>query len=29
VVNENNGDRYAAYQKLTSRPIPVVAVTPV
>lgn len=28
-VNENNGDRYAAYQKLTSRPIPVVAITPV
>jgi deazaflavin-dependent oxidoreductase (nitroreductase family) len=29
IVNENNGDRYTAYQKLTSRPIPVVALTPV
>jgi len=29
IVNEENGDRYARYQKLTSRPIPVVAVTPV
>jgi len=28
IVNENNGDRYSAYQKLTSRPIPVVAITP-
>ena len=28
VVNENNRDRYYAYQKQTSRPIPVVAVTP-
>jgi len=28
IVNENNGDRYTAYQKLTSRPIPVVAITP-
>lgn len=28
IVNENNGDRYAAYQKLTSRPIPVVVLTP-
>ena len=28
IVNENNRDRYSAYQKLTSRPIPVVAVTP-
>jgi deazaflavin-dependent oxidoreductase (nitroreductase family) len=28
IVNENNGDRYTAYQKLTSRPIPVVALTP-
>jgi len=27
-VNENNRDRYAAYQKMTSRPIPVIAVTP-
>jgi deazaflavin-dependent oxidoreductase (nitroreductase family) len=27
-VNENNGDRYTAYQKLTSRPIPVVVITP-
>jgi deazaflavin-dependent oxidoreductase (nitroreductase family) len=27
-VNENNGDRYSAYQKLTSRPIPVVVITP-
>jgi deazaflavin-dependent oxidoreductase (nitroreductase family) len=28
IVNENNGDRYTAYQKLTSRPIPVVVNTP-
>ncbi|HVS99809.1 MAG TPA: nitroreductase family deazaflavin-dependent oxidoreductase [Solirubrobacterales bacterium] len=28
IVNENNGDRYAAYQSETSRPIPVVAITP-
>jgi deazaflavin-dependent oxidoreductase (nitroreductase family) len=28
IVNENNGDRYSAYQKATSRPIPVVALTP-
>jgi F420H(2)-dependent quinone reductase len=28
IVNENNHDRYAAYQKQTSRPIPVVAVSP-
>jgi len=28
VVNANNRDRYAAYQRLTSRPIPVVAITP-
>lgn len=27
-VNENNHDRYAAYQSQTSRPIPVVAVKP-
>jgi deazaflavin-dependent oxidoreductase (nitroreductase family) len=29
IVNEKNDDRYTAYQKSTSRPIPVVAVTPV
>jgi F420H(2)-dependent quinone reductase len=29
IVNENNKDRYYAYQEKTSRPIPVVAVTPV
>jgi F420H(2)-dependent quinone reductase len=29
IVNEKNDDRYTAYQKETSRPIPVVAVTPV
>jgi len=29
IVNENNGDRYAAYQRLTSREIPVVIITPV
>jgi deazaflavin-dependent oxidoreductase (nitroreductase family) len=28
IVNENNKDRYTAYQKQTERPIPVVAVTP-
>lgn len=28
IVNDNNRDRYTAYQKQTSRPIPVVAVTP-
>jgi deazaflavin-dependent oxidoreductase (nitroreductase family) len=28
IVNENNGDRYSAYQKKTSRPIPVVVITP-
>jgi hypothetical protein len=28
LVNENNKDRYTAYQEQTSRPIPVVAVTP-
>ena len=28
IVNENNRDRYSAYQKQTERPIPVVAVTP-
>lgn len=28
IANENNGDRYIAYQKLTSRPIPVVVITP-
>ena len=27
-VNENNGDRYAEYQSKTSRPIPVVVITP-
>jgi deazaflavin-dependent oxidoreductase (nitroreductase family) len=26
IVNENNRDRYTAYQKMTSRPIPVVVV---
>jgi F420H(2)-dependent quinone reductase len=29
IVNENNRDRYSAYQKQTTRPIPVVVVTPV
>jgi deazaflavin-dependent oxidoreductase (nitroreductase family) len=29
IVNDKNGDRYIDYQKLTSRPIPVVAITPV
>jgi deazaflavin-dependent oxidoreductase (nitroreductase family) len=28
IVNENNRDRYRAYEKLTDRPIPVVVVTP-
>jgi deazaflavin-dependent oxidoreductase (nitroreductase family) len=28
IVNENNGDRYTAYQKKTARAIPVIAVTP-
>lgn len=28
LVNENNKDRYAAYQEKTSRPIPVVALAP-
>ena len=28
VVNENNRDRYDAYQQQTTRPIPVVVVTP-
>jgi F420H(2)-dependent quinone reductase len=28
IVNENNRDRYSAYQKQTARPIPVIAVTP-
>jgi deazaflavin-dependent oxidoreductase (nitroreductase family) len=28
IVNDNNKDRYDGYKKLTSRPIPVVAVTP-
>jgi F420H(2)-dependent quinone reductase len=28
IVNKNNGDRYTAYQKKTSRPIPVVVLTP-
>jgi F420H(2)-dependent quinone reductase len=28
VVNDNNHDRYIAYQRQTPRPIPVVAVTP-
>ena len=28
IVNENNRDRYTAYQQQTSRPIPVVAVKP-
>jgi len=28
IANENNGDRYRAYQKLTDRPIQVVVVTP-
>jgi F420H(2)-dependent quinone reductase len=28
IVNENNRDRYTAYQQQTSRPIPVIAITP-
>jgi F420H(2)-dependent quinone reductase len=28
IVNENNGDRYRGYQQKTSRPIPIIAVTP-
>jgi F420H(2)-dependent quinone reductase len=28
IVNENNRDRYYGYEKMTSRPIPVVALTP-
>jgi deazaflavin-dependent oxidoreductase (nitroreductase family) len=28
IVNENNHDRYSAYQEQTARPIPVVAITP-
>ncbi len=28
LVNENNHDRYTAYQRKTSRPIPVIALTP-
>jgi deazaflavin-dependent oxidoreductase (nitroreductase family) len=28
IVNANNHDRYSAYQSKTSRPIPVVAITP-
>jgi len=28
LVNENNKDRYTAYQESTSRPIPVVSLTP-
>ena len=28
IVNENNGDRYTAYQEKTDRPIPVVVLTP-
>ena len=28
IINENNRDRYSAYQKQTSRQIPVVVVTP-
>ncbi|HEX7323509.1 MAG TPA: nitroreductase family deazaflavin-dependent oxidoreductase [Mycobacterium sp.] len=28
IVNENNGNRYDGYQRLTSRPIPVVVLTP-
>jgi deazaflavin-dependent oxidoreductase (nitroreductase family) len=27
IVNENNGDRYSAYQRKTDRPIPVVVIT--
>jgi len=28
IVNKNNSDRYEAYQKKTSRPIPVVVLKP-
>jgi len=28
LVNENNGDRYTAYQEKTDRPIPLVVITP-
>ena len=28
IVNDNNRDRYSAYQRQTTRPIPVIAVTP-
>jgi deazaflavin-dependent oxidoreductase (nitroreductase family) len=28
IVNENNKDRYTAYQQQTSRPIPIVAIRP-
>jgi deazaflavin-dependent oxidoreductase (nitroreductase family) len=28
IVNKNNADRYTAYQKKTSRPIPVIVLTP-
>ena len=28
IVNENNSDRYTAYQEKTDRPIPVVVITP-
>lgn len=28
IVNDENSDRYSAYQEETSRPIPIVAVTP-
>jgi deazaflavin-dependent oxidoreductase (nitroreductase family) len=28
IVNKNNGNRYEAYQKKTTRPIPVVVLTP-
>lgn len=28
IVNENNRDRYGAYQKQTERPIPVIVLTP-
>jgi F420H(2)-dependent quinone reductase len=28
IVNDNNRDRYTAYQEKTDRPIPVIAVTP-
>ena len=28
IVNENNRDRYTAYQQQTARPIPVISITP-